>query len=142
VAERRGYIYRRQGATEPELRSLIEAADQGWAWTPARKDTRVGGRGDLLAGDEGRARRTSMEVRWRRSGDGYDVLILALAEQHLEGFEPLSAGDRPWQVAEAACLLQPPFDDARPHRASAFLAPDGSTQFVALIGSADARGGV
>jgi hypothetical protein len=143
VAERTGYIYQRQGATIEELRELVDAAELGWAWTPARMYRRGGGSGDdLLQGDEGRVCTADVELRWRRAADGYDLLVLALAEQALAGFSELRAGDQVWRVERARCLLLPPFDIQHPMPATSFLAPDGSTQFVALIGAADARGSV
>jgi hypothetical protein len=98
-----------------------------------------GRRDDLVQADEGRVCHTDVEIRWRRThdGDSYDVLVLALAEQRLDGFTPLRDGDSAWHVQTGSYLLQPPFDVAAYQRATAFLAPDGSTQFVALIGDTD-----
>jgi hypothetical protein len=137
VDERSGYIYRHPKATAEELRALVGAGGLGWAWTPAQMYMRGGGRNDdLLQGDEGRACPGAVEVRWRRAGDRYDVLLLALDERQPAGFEPLLAAGAGWRVRRVAYLLQPPFNNARYERATAFLAPDGSTQFVALIGAA------
>jgi hypothetical protein len=140
VPDRIGYIYRQLGTTAAQLHALIEGALWGWAWTPAQMYLHgQGRRDDLLQADEGRVCHADREIRWRRAGDSYDVLVLALAEQHLDGFTPLHGGDNTWHVQTHPYLLQPPFDIAAYQRATAFVAPDGSTQFVALIGDTDGR---
>ena len=146
MAERIGYIYRRADVGHDDLRSMVGADSTGWSWTPAFMYTRGARRDDdLLRGDEGCARRGDSEIRWRRISERdaaarYEVLVLALAEQALDGFAPLLAGDAPWRVAPTSVRLQHPLGDQtdatgdEPHAATCFLAPDGSVQFVALIG--------
>ena len=140
MAERRGYIFRRSGATAEELRALLGAVEWGWAWTPADMYD-AGRKDDLLRGNEGRACRDKLEVRWRRGDKGYDLLVLALEELAPEGFAPLLAGGYAWRTAETTLRLQRPAavageaDEELP--ATSFIAPDGAVQFVALIDSAE-----
>lgn len=139
MVERGGYIYRRPGATATELRELLGAARRGWGWTPA--DMYDAARGDDLArGDDGRACRDNLEIRWRRAGrqvDRYDLLVLALAEQELPGFAPLPTGGAPWRTMPTTIRLRRPAATAGEEdeelAATEFIAPDGSVQFVALI---------
>lgn len=147
MRERQGYIYRRADATESELRDLLGAEAAGWAWTPAHMYTRSAQRDDdLLRGEQGCALCAGREIRWRRTGGPpdapvYDVLVLALAAQPpeaLPGFTPLPPDGAPWQIADTQVYLQHPLDKPKEDHdelrsAIRFVAPDGSTQFVALI---------
>jgi len=71
--------------------------------------------------------------------NGKAARALALAEQPLDGFEPLLAGDALWQIEQTTIRLQHPLGqpagpgEDEPRAATRFLAPDGSVQFVALI---------
>lgn len=136
MAERsQGYIYRNARASAEELRVLLGGLPHGWAWTPASMDT-LAGAGDPLACDEGRAYNREVEVRWRRTGAAYDVLVLALREQTLAGFEPvLPVGGR-WDVAPTDYLLN---TGVHPEAATAFHDPTGSIRFIALITGQERR---
>ena len=153
MTERTGYIYRRANAPLEVLRELLASARHGWSWTSA--DLFDASRGDnLLLGAEGRAGDGAREIRWRRNpdagpeeqrkgdgGEGYDLLVLALVEQDLVGFTLLLAGDAPWRTRPIAYrLYRMPTASDQPDNtpaATAFVAPDGSIQFVALIGAAE-----
>jgi hypothetical protein len=97
---------------------------------------------DLTHGHEGRACRDGLEIRWRQAPPGaeerrYDLLVLALERQELPGFAPLPADGTPWRTETTTIRLQHPAATAgvqdEPLAATAFIAPDGSVQFVALI---------
>jgi hypothetical protein len=140
VAERTGYVFRRSGVTAEELRALLGAVERGWAWTPADMYD-AGRQDDLLRGNEGRACRDNLEVRWHCGDSGYDLLVLALEELALAGFAPLLADGYAWRTAQTTLRLQRPAavagesDEELP--ATSFIAPDGAVQFVALIDSAE-----
>lgn len=135
MAEQLGYVYRAAGVSAERLRALIGTPRLGWGWTPG--DMYDISRGhDLLRGDEGRAAADAMEIRWRRRGATYDVLVLALAPQDLAGFAPV--GDaHGWAVRPTRWLRSSLSEEG--DAATSFHAPDGSVQFVALIGAGGTR---
>ena len=130
-----GYIYRRANTSGDALRALLAGAKRGWTWTPATMQT-LAESGSPLSNDEGRAFNQDMEVRWTRRGGAYDVLVLALREQDLQDFTRLRPSIGDWVVHPTTYRLQrPAATDDETVDATAFLAPDGAMQFVALIGS-------
>jgi hypothetical protein len=165
MAESFGYVYRRSDASRDDLRDLLTDDSAGWAWTPAFMYTHGARRADnLLRGEreqeEGCASRQGIEVRWRAartaepakaaSDKRYDVLVLALAQQSpqsLPGFTPLPPDGAPWRIEQTTIRLQHPLgtpaepDGDEQRTATCFLSPDGSIQFVALIGASAAPGG-
>ncbi|GIV96497.1 MAG: hypothetical protein KatS3mg057_1154 [Herpetosiphonaceae bacterium] len=132
----RGYVYQGQDLRPEALRALLKTPRRGWAWTPARLSSLKQDHEPALE-DEGRAALDDMEIRWRRTGASYDVLVLALSEQQLEGFQPLTPAGGAWRVRPASYGLQGsgPRSVERVE-ATCFLAPNGAIQFVALIDSA------
>ncbi|HEX6290118.1 MAG TPA: hypothetical protein VFZ66_13050 [Herpetosiphonaceae bacterium] len=133
MAEREGYIYRRPSVSEEEVRALVAGTTRGWAATSTRlwiiqRDTA------WQPGAEGRALVDGQELRWRRTGDGrYDLLCLSLSADPPPGFKPLR-DDHGWHV-ESTNGYDPggSIDNDTPLAATAFLAPSGAVQFVALI---------
>lgn len=129
-----GFVYRNAATTSDVLRELLAEARRGWGWTPA---TMIAlGRGDLLAEDEGRAWGDALEVRWRRNGEHFDVLLLMLQERAVVGFELLPAPGGTWRTRSTAYRLQRPAEAGDEQvAATAFLLLDGTPQFVALMGT-------
>lgn len=138
----KGFIYRRQQASEADLKDLLAQIDpktfeHGWTWEPTQMHSLATGI-DPLAGEEGRAANKELELRWRKAGKAYDILLLSLKEQKLAGFEPLTAGvshQSPWQVKCRPYHLRRPSDAQSDDiiQSVCFIAPNGATQFVALI---------
>jgi hypothetical protein len=135
-------IARQAAADAATLRSLLDACTEGWAWD-AR--TLVRGLAQVQASlpwcTEGRAFSQTRDIRWQRRSERFDVLLLTLTEPLPAGFVPLlPAPDQVWQTQPTALCWQvapvpmPGVPDAT-YPATAFLAPDGSIQFVALIDS-------
>lgn len=153
-----GYIYRSPAMSAEPLRSLLNKEKHtfthGWAWTYSDMYTlaRVS---DPLVGDQGRASNDKFEIRWRKKGDVYDVLILTVYLHTLNhmlntvfganpwpSFKSLRpAGndhdDQAWQILpnQDYMLPQPIGFNDKKIKSTYFIAPNGSTQFVALIGS-------
>lgn len=162
MAERKGYIYRNMNASRDELRNLLANDSTGWSWTPAYLYTCGEQRKDhLLRGEqeyeEGHALRQGIEIRWkaiqperRSTGIGakrYDVLLLSTSAQSLPGFVPIPPDGAPWRITDTTLRLQHPLgaaaeqDRDEMRAATCFVAPDGSVQFVALLGPSNAQGG-
>lgn len=128
-----GFVYRNAATTAEQLRELLVEARRGWGWTPATMTTL--GHGDLLAEAEGRAWGDELEVRWRRNGDNFDVLLLMLQERAVSGFQPLPAPGNAWRTHPTLYRLQRPAEVGdETIAATAFFLLDGTPQFVALIG--------
>lgn len=162
MSEREGYIYRNLNASQDQLRDLLANDSTGWSWTPAYLYTCGAQRNDhLLRGEreyeEGRALRPGIEIRWRAiaahspqtasSAKRYDVLVFSAQEQSLPGFLPVPPDGAPWRIATTAIYLQHPLGTAAESghdescAATYFFAPDGSVQFVALLGPNSAQRG-
>lgn len=133
-----GYIYRHPDANIATLRRVLEGCTIGWAWD-AR--TLVQGMAQVHASlkicTEGRACGATREVRWRRSGEQVDLLLLTLTEEPPAEFVPLlPAPDTPWRTDEVDYRWQvapiPNGANDTIYSAIHFIAPDGSIQFVAL----------
>lgn len=132
MAERSGYLYRRKSATAEQLRALVGQPAIGWAWSHAAL-VELAADPAWPEHDEGRACYPALELRWRRTGDTFDVLALALAPQQLDGFEPY-ASETGWRIATIPCL-PPALPGARGGadlRATMFRTPAGAARFVAL----------
>jgi hypothetical protein len=95
----------------------------------------------LLHYTDGRAFGPTGEVRWRCTADDtFDMLLLTLDATPPAGFVPLlPAPGVPWRIMPTCVRWQvlslPGATDDQDTPATAFLAPDGSIQFVALIAS-------
>jgi hypothetical protein len=105
--------------------------------------------------EEGRALRQGIEIRWKAiapreqetasSAKRYDVLLLSTRAQSLPGFIPIPPDGAPWHIETTSIHLQHPLgepagpDQDELRAAASFIAPDGSIQFVALIGAQGAQ---
>ena len=124
----------------------------GWAWTYADMYTLASVR-DPLIGDQGRASNDKFEIRWRKKSDAYDVLILtvylhtlnkilntvfgATAWPSFKSLHPAGNENQAWRIETGKNykLLTPFGKPDKNIESTYFIAPNGSTQFVALIGS-------
>lgn len=132
MPEPSGYLYRRVGVTAEQLRALVGRPASGWAWSHAAL-VELAADADWPEHDEGRACYPTLELRWRRAGDTFDVLALALTPQQLGGFAPY-ATEIDWQTDTGPCL-PPALPGARGGadlRATIFSTPAGIARFVAL----------
>jgi hypothetical protein len=138
----KGFIYRRKQAQAADLRNLLAQIDpktflHGWTWDPTQMHSLATGI-DPLACQEGRAANNQLELRWRKEGKAYDILLLSLKEQQFAGFEPLTAvasHESSWQVEFRPYRLRRPAEAQNDNiiQSACFIAPNGATQFVALI---------
>jgi len=150
-----GYIYRSPTMSAEQLRLLLDnhkhTFTHGWAWTYSDMYTlaRVS---DPLVGDQGRASNDKFEIRWRKKGEVYDVLILTVYLHTLnkmlnsvfganpwpsfQALRPAGNDDQEWQIRpnQDYMLPQPIGVNDKTIKSTYFIAPNGSTQFVALIG--------
>ncbi len=132
MAERGGYLYRRQGVTAEQLRALVGQPAIGWAWSHAAL-VELAADPSWAEHDEGRACYSALELRWRREQQGFDVLALALTPQQLDGFEPYAL-ETSWWITTSPCLppALPGASGGVDLRATIFSAPGGAARFVAL----------
>ncbi|MBA3947479.1 MAG: hypothetical protein H0X37_23335 [Herpetosiphonaceae bacterium] len=135
-----GFIYRCTNATIEQLRRLIDGQSYGLCWSPAQL-LRSLTDDALLGTDEGRASIDETEVRWRRVGQGYGILVLSLQPQQLDGFTELQAEGGPWTTSSMPSELPRAANNlTKPAVATLFLAPNGAPQFVALISNPQSAG--
>lgn len=132
MPEPMGYLYRCVGVTAEQLRVLVGQPVSGWAWSHAEL-VELAADPTWPTHDEGRACYPTHELRWRRVGDTFDVLALALAPQQLDGFVPYAA-EIAWLVVTSPCLAPalPGVRGGADLRATTFSTPAGAARFVAL----------
>ncbi len=150
-----GYIYRFPKMSAEPLRLLLDKEKHtfthGWTWTYADMYTLASVQ-DPLIGDQGRASNDKFEIRWRKKGDVYDVLILTVYLHTLnkilttvfgatpwpsfKSLRPMGDDNQEWKIEPGKNykLLTPSGKDDNCIKSTYFIAPNGSTQFVALIG--------
>lgn len=128
-----GWVYRHPGLDADELLQHLPERSHGWAWSSAER-RRFSSEQPWL-GDAGQLSMPQREVRWRREGARFAMLVLSLEPLDLLGFDsipPWGEGRSGWRVKQTPYLLRQSERGSR--NAVYFLAPDGSAQWVALIG--------
>ena len=124
----------------------------GWTWTYSDMYTLAQVSDPLKKGHQGRASNDQFEIRWRKKGEVYDVLILTTYLHTLnyllrsvfganpwptfKSLKPVGNDDAEWQILtdQEYMLPQPIGFHDKTIKSTYFIAPNGSTQFVALIG--------